>query len=69
MFVRPVWVIVRAVWRFWVGVDGDAGMDGSAGGGSGAGLGGGERMPVSTDPNIPRPEWAPDLSMYGDEYL
>ena len=28
-----------------------------------------ERQPVSTDPNIPRPPWGPDLSMMDDEYL
>ena len=27
------------------------------------------RQPFSTDPNIPRPAWGPDLSMMDDEYL
>lgn len=42
-------------------------------GGGGAGAGPGERRggrpPVAYDDRIPRPKWAPDLSMMQDEYL
>jgi hypothetical protein len=30
---------------------------------------GGNGVPVSSDTRIPRPQWAPDLSMMNDEYL
>lgn len=39
-------------------------------GGDGDGANGmGNDIPVSSDERIPRPQWAPDLSMMNDEYL
>ncbi|KAL8716302.1 MAG: hypothetical protein Q9220_000207 [cf. Caloplaca sp. 1 TL-2023] len=69
---RPPFVLAKVAWRkagvgmlfqvvrFWAGVVGW--VIGFGGGGDG-------REPVSRDPRIGRPEWGPDLSMMGDEYL
>ena len=55
-----VWVLVRALGRL---------LSLLLGGGEGE-TGRGERQqPISTDPRIPRPDYAPDLSMYQDDYL
>lgn len=72
--VRPLYVLLRAVVRFGAQVVGylvGFGSGGGDGGGWGGGNGGGGagRHPVATDPRIPRPEYAPDLSMFDDEYL
>lgn len=75
--VRPLYVLLRALVRFGAQVVGylvGFGSGGSGGGGGGGGWGGGGgrgggRQPVSTDPRIPRPDYAPDLSMFDDEYL
>ena len=67
IIIRPLYVLLRASVRFsaqivgymagfWVGERTDT-VNTPA------------RQPISTDPRIPRPEYAPDLSMYDDEYL
>lgn len=63
--LRPLYVLLRALVRFGAQVVGYV-VGISMGEGSG---GGGGRQPVATDPRIPRPMYAPDLSMFDDEYL
>jgi len=65
--LRSLYVLLRALVRFGAQVVGY--VVGLCMGGGGGGGGGGGRQPVSTDPRIPRPEYAPDLSMFDDEYL
>ena len=67
---RPVYVLLRAIVRLvaetvgWI-VGFQSGGDGSVVEPQPSAV----RQPVSTDPNIPRPAWGPDLSMMDDEYL
>lgn len=64
--LRPLYVLLRALVRFAAQVVGYV-VGVSMGDGGGGGSGG--RQPVATDPKIPRPVYAPDLSMFDDEYL
>ena len=67
---RPLYIIVRAIVRLAAEMVGWM-VGFVSGGGSSAGepQPSPVRQPVSTDPNIPRPAWGPDLSMMEDEYL
>ena len=67
--LRPLYVIVRAIVRLAAEVVGWMVGFSSAGSSAGEPQSSPVRQPVSTDPNIPRPAWGPDLSMMDDEYL
>ena len=68
--VRPLYIIVRAIVRLAAEVVGwMVGFSSGGGGSAGEPHPSPVRHPVSTDPNIPRPAWGPDLSMMDDEYL
>lgn len=68
--LRPLYILLRAMVRFAAEAVGWIVGFQSGGAGSGAEpLHSVARQPVSTDPNIPRPAWGPDLSMMDDEYL
>jgi hypothetical protein len=68
--VRPIWRLVRILVIASVRLVaqmvgwGDGFVDEGGRGG-----GGGNGVPVSVDERIPKPEYAPDFSMMGDEYL
>lgn len=64
---RPIYVLLRALVRLAAEILGwIVGFSSGKGGKPGHAA---ERQPLSTDPNIPRPAWAPDSSMMDDEYL
>ena len=60
-FTRSLAKVVRFLYGFAFG--------GSDGAGHAAVSGTGMRQPVARDMRIPRPSWAPDLSMMDDEYI
>ena len=65
--VRPLYVLLRAIIRLGAQTVGYiVGLLFGSGNDTGGTM---ERRPTSTDPRIPKPEYAPDLSMYDDEYL
>ena len=64
---RPLYILVRAIVRLVAEMVGW--MVGFGSGAAGEAQPSPVRQPVSTDPNIPRPAWGPDLSMMEDEYL
>ena len=66
--VRPLYIMIRAIVRLAAEVVGWM-VGFYSGGSAGEPQPSPMRQPVSTDPNIPRPVWGPDLSMMEDEYL